>query len=124
MKTTLCIPKLRSSNNNNHSNTTQWLSPISLLERFREAVFRLIMLTALSKTTRRQNDSDNSTVPKSRSYYSPDQHQSDAVADCIEFIKKSSSPHDENRDSSARSSIESSDDQVALPALPMLECNR
>lgn len=111
MKTSLlCIPRHRANTAAAaKTNTTQCLSPISLLERFREAVFRFIMLTALSKATR-HNDQNN--APRS-CYYSPDQHQSDAVADCIEFIKKSASP-DESRDSSASSSMDADDQAVVV----------
>ncbi|KAF9618463.1 hypothetical protein IFM89_001186 [Coptis chinensis] len=113
MKSSLCIPRLRGINNSKNTR----VSPLSLLERFREAVFRLIMLTALSKTTRGcDNGSDH--VPRSRPYYHQDQHNSDAVADCIEFIKKSASP-EENRDSYASSSM-NSDDQNVFPVLSVM----
>ena len=104
MKSHLCIPRLMRSNNScksSSSTTNNRLSPaMSLLERFREAVFRLIMLTALSKATSHSGSRD---VP--RSYYPNEPHHSEAVADCIEFIKKSASPGD-NRDSTASSSMD------------------
>lgn len=86
----LCIPRLKATTiKNNHR-----LSPMTLLERFREAVFRLMMLSALSKAT---NSNDGSPVIK-RSYYRPsnDSHHSEAVADCIEFIKKTAVTDEDN----------------------------
>ncbi|KAF8377835.1 hypothetical protein HHK36_031220 [Tetracentron sinense] len=79
--TTLCIPKLRRNNSTSNNNN---LSPISLLERFREAVFRLIMVSALSKATHQSGP-----INVAPAYYPPDPHHSEAVADCIDFIKKS-----------------------------------
>ncbi|KAF8410457.1 hypothetical protein HHK36_002986 [Tetracentron sinense] len=94
------------------SSNSNWLSPISLLERFREAVFRLIMLSALSKAT---HHSEPVNVP--RAYNPLDPHHSEAVADCIEFIKKSALA-DESRDSTASSSVDVT--EVVLPALPVM----
>ncbi|PIN08908.1 hypothetical protein CDL12_18517 [Handroanthus impetiginosus] len=76
------------------------VSPMSLLDRLREAVFRLIMLSALSRGS---NDiRRRSQPPPSEHYYYPgDAHHSEAVADCIEFIKKSATETDESRDSAA-----------------------
>ncbi|TXG60569.1 hypothetical protein EZV62_015142 [Acer yangbiense] len=114
MKTNLCIPRLIKAGNNGR-NKNKNLTPVTLLERFREAVFRLIMLSALSKAT---NDHHHHTVGSSRvsrSYYSPaDPHHSEAVADCIEFIKKKAVADDnENgRDSSASTSIDDSTELI------------
>lgn len=113
VKSHLCIPRLvrgsascRSSGGGGSGTvaaTNSRLSPaMSLLERFREAVFRLIMLTALSKATTGHGGSRRD-VP--RSYYPNDPHHSEAVADCIEFIKKSASPED-SRGSTASSSMD------------------
>ncbi|KAF3440292.1 hypothetical protein FNV43_RR18576 [Rhamnella rubrinervis] len=98
MKTSLCIPRLR-SNTCTHKN--RGLSPMALLERFREAVFRLIMLSALSKATTGQSGS--AETQRQCYYYPNDPRHSEAVADCIEFIKKTAL-QDENRDSSASAS--------------------
>ncbi|KAF6166505.1 hypothetical protein GIB67_005367 [Kingdonia uniflora] len=89
------------------------LSPMSMLERFREAVFRLIMITALSKSAR-----DNQSENAQRAYYPPDQHHNDAVADCIEFIKKSALTEEGNCDSS--SCVDGSNEVNILPALPVM----
>ncbi|KAI3502841.1 hypothetical protein L1887_31189 [Cichorium endivia] len=103
---------------------------MSLLDRFREAVFRLIMISALSRASntaytatsstydsqsplRLSSRSSNKSSPAAtsrhhhRSYhhYSSDSHHTEAVADCIEFIKKSA--NDDIRESSASSSSRS-----------------
>ncbi|KAK6798003.1 hypothetical protein RDI58_005705 [Solanum bulbocastanum] len=86
MKNPFCMPKVRGNNCSRKSNR---LSPMTLLDRFREAVFRLIMLSAMSKSTQQQEQRSNSSPISQRSYYSHEHHHSEAVADCIEFIKKS-----------------------------------
>ncbi|WRX10615.1 hypothetical protein QQP08_003102 [Theobroma cacao] len=101
---TLCMPRFKGSNKNKR------LSPMTLLERFREAVLRLIMLSALTKTSHHHTGS--STAP--RKYYPADAHHSEAVADCIEFIKKKAS-RVENRDSSASSSNMDATGEVVMP---------
>ncbi|GLU19771.1 hypothetical protein SLE2022_359990 [Rubroshorea leprosula] len=91
-----CIPRFRGNKNRR-------TLPMTLLERLREAAFRLIMLSALSKAS---NDGGSSPDLRPRKYYYPahDQtYQSEAVADCIEFIKKKSS-REENRDSTTSTS--------------------
>ncbi|KAB2004367.1 hypothetical protein ERO13_D11G183450v2 [Gossypium hirsutum] len=99
----LCIPGFKSNNKNNKR-----LSPVTLLERFREAVFRLIMLSALSKASH-HHQSSSSTVP--RRYYPADAHHNEAVADCIEFIKKKSS-----RESRASSSnMDAATSEIVMP---------
>ncbi|KAI3712823.1 hypothetical protein L1987_71389 [Smallanthus sonchifolius] len=97
---------------------------MSLLDRFRHAVFRLIMISALSRVSntpttpsypstfdtqsplRLSSRSSSKSSPAAtnryhRSYhhYSFDSHHTEAVADCIEFIKRSA--NDANRDSIA-----------------------
>lgn len=118
MKSHFCIPtRMRASRK------STGLSPMSLLDRFREAVFRLIMISALSKAS--TNNTYNSTYDSQspirlssrsssksspaatnrhhhhnhRSFhrYASDSHHTEAVADCIEFIKRSA--NDESRDS-------------------------
>ncbi|GLT82652.1 hypothetical protein SLE2022_010110 [Rubroshorea leprosula] len=90
--TPLCIPRFR-------SNKKTRPSPMTLLERFRETVLRLIMLSALSKSS---HTPGSSPVVQPRKYCPADAHQSEAVADCIEFIKKKALT-EENRDSTASS---------------------
>lgn len=114
LKTSLCIPRLQRGNNN-YTNKSKSLSPVTLLERFREAVFRLIMLSAMSKDT---NNTSGSTDNIQRCHYPNDPHHSEAVADCIEFIKKKAST-DENRDSSASSSSIHASPEVILPVSVM-----
>ncbi|KAK1357660.1 Transducin/WD40 repeat superfamily protein [Heracleum sosnowskyi] len=99
MKTNFCIPRLRGSTRK----STRLISPMSLLERFRVAVFRLIMMqSALSKSTTHEKKTSSSAVHQyHRSCYSYDSHHNEAVADCIEFIKKSSTIDDEDRQSTA-----------------------
>ncbi|RWR81742.1 Transducin/WD40 repeat-like superfamily protein [Cinnamomum micranthum f. kanehirae] len=76
-----CVPGLSSKR----------ASPVSLLERFRKLVFRLIMLSAISKTQQTETCSANGSRPYPRG----DSHYSEAVADCIEFIKKTASEEGE-----------------------------
>ncbi|CAK9145334.1 unnamed protein product [Ilex paraguariensis] len=109
MKSPFCMPRLRGNTCTRKSNR---LSPMSLIDRLREAVFRLIMLSALSKATH-ESRSSNSQRP----YCSHDPYSSEAVADCIEFIKKSATT-DENRDSTASSSIDVATG-VAIPVPAM-----
>lgn len=124
MKSHFCIPtRMRATRKTR-------LSPMSLLDRFREAVFRLIMISALTRVSTTPNTTSSSSTSTStyntlsplrlhsrsssksspavtsrhhRSYhhYSSDSHHSEAVADCIEFIKRSA--NENNRDSLATS---------------------
>ncbi|GMI66065.1 hypothetical protein HRI_000275800 [Hibiscus trionum] len=78
-----CMPGFKGNNKNKR------LSPTTLLQRFREAVFRLIMISALGKASHHRSSTSYSNAPQK--YYTADAHHSEAVADCIEFIKKKSS---------------------------------
>ncbi|KAL4372986.1 hypothetical protein HN51_006971 [Arachis hypogaea] len=80
-----CMPRMKNNNKSQRPTT-----PISLLERFREAVLRLMMVSALSR--RGANHHHNHRSPRPNNY---DSHQSEAVADCIEFIKKKAANHDD-----------------------------
>ncbi|TKY70475.1 Transducin/WD40 repeat superfamily protein [Spatholobus suberectus] len=77
-----CMPRLKSPSCKNKTP-----SPMTLLERFREAVLRLMMVTALSKATN-HNRSSGDGERQNRRYSPYDPHHTEAVADCIEFIKK------------------------------------
>ncbi|KAG1354040.1 hypothetical protein COCNU_07G001520 [Cocos nucifera] len=77
-KATPCMPRL--VRGNGRAVTT----PASLLERLREVVLRLIMLSALSKGPRAHR-----REPAPRPCHLPDSHRSEAVQDCIEFFKRS-----------------------------------
>ncbi|KAL7231318.1 hypothetical protein ACSBR2_009563 [Camellia fascicularis] len=129
MKTNyLCMPKFKAAATTSAScgRKNRRLSPMTLLDRIREAVFRLIMLSALSKAAQQSSKTGSSSssgggdyhVHRS-CYYAPhdDPHHSEAVADCIEFIKKSATTtdsYDENRDSSASSSFVDADTEPAM----------
>ncbi|CAL1361175.1 unnamed protein product [Linum trigynum] len=93
---------------------THRLSPISLLHRFREAVFRLIMISALSKPTRPRTASPSPDHTARRATYHhrhlADPYNSEALADCIEFIKKTSVTV--HGDTSAAAAIASSNTTV------------
>ncbi|CAN1122522.1 hypothetical protein LINPERPRIM_LOCUS2772 [Linum perenne] len=73
---------------------------MSLLERFRGAVFRLMMISALSNSPRVKTrpPPPPSTYHRRAHSYLPhdDPHHSEAVADCIEFIKKTSATDDDD----------------------------
>ncbi|KAK9129581.1 hypothetical protein Sjap_010068 [Stephania japonica] len=127
LKSSLCIPRLggkntsntnTNSNGANNSSNNNWLSPKSLLERFREAVFRLIMLSAFSKVTHHDDQSFTGSSthlhhqqqqrPNNYYYkYPPNQHHSQDVADCIEFIKKKSASLNNNNDNETSNSRDS-----------------
>ncbi|CAO2831291.1 unnamed protein product [Amaranthus hypochondriacus] len=119
----------------------------SLLNRFRVAVFRLIMVTTLSKVTnnnrsssprsssftshnvyhKRSTSSSNNnheSIRRPSSCYLYDPYHTEALADCIEFIKKksaSSSPSDRfyhhDDDQIARDSTVSHDLVIPLPIM-------
>ncbi|XAR73779.1 hypothetical protein NMG60_11007865 [Bertholletia excelsa] len=78
------------------------LSPMTLFDRLREAVFRLIMLSALSKATQQAAGAGPAHSPQRSYSYQREPHHSEAVADCIEFIKKSATVDEESRGSAAR----------------------
>ncbi|KAH7851745.1 hypothetical protein Vadar_016003 [Vaccinium darrowii] len=123
-KSYLCLPRFRTTTTNTttHNHPRSRFSPaISLLDRLREAVFRLIMLSALSSstksTTKQQPDKASAADRREnrpRSHYPSESHYSEAVADCIEFIKKSSvTAADAGRDSSACSARSSTVDAAS-----------
>lgn len=104
-KSSLCIPRLRGNAAACANKNNKGLSPMTLLERLREAVLRLIMLSALPKATSAHGTTGSAADAQTRRCcYPNDSHHSEAVADCIEFIKKTASADEENRDSSASSS--------------------
>ena len=135
----LCIPRLKNATKSSSSSNkaAKGLSPMTaLLDRLREAVFRLIMLSALSSTN--NNDRAGGGAHGHHVKYSPassshgaaakrydnDHRHSEAVADCIEFIKKKAGPDDQiGRDSSASSSRDSTSEGVATPALEDMCCH-
>lgn len=144
MKSHFCMPTRIRANRK-----TTNLSPMSLLDRFREAVFRLIMISALSRansttattsyTSTSTYDSQSPIRLSSRSssksspaatsrhhhrsyhHYASDSHHTEAVADCIEFIKRSA--NDEIRGSTAssrsRSPVCDTSNEIVIP-LPVM----
>ncbi|KAK6922608.1 hypothetical protein RJ641_010912 [Dillenia turbinata] len=114
MKSHLCIPRLVRSSTCTPSNK------LSFLERFRQAVFRLIMWSALSKATHQSTPTKSpSNNVKCRSRYAPDPHHNEAVADCIEFIKKSALS-DDGRDSTSSSSIDVTPQHEMVMPVPVM----
>lgn len=80
MKATQCIPKLRGAGEKTPA------KPTSLMDRLREAVFKILMISAASRSgRRRQQRSLNQAIPQQPA----DSYRSQAVEDCIEFVKKS-----------------------------------
>uniref|UniRef100_A0A5K1AE75 Uncharacterized protein n=1 Tax=Nymphaea colorata TaxID=210225 RepID=A0A5K1AE75_9MAGN len=79
LKGSLCMPSLKGRD----------ASPVSLLERLRELMFRFIMISAISKgsTTETRTRRPGDGAVRRRCH--PDTHHSEAIADCIEFFKKS-----------------------------------
>ncbi|KAL3723741.1 hypothetical protein ACJRO7_035847 [Eucalyptus globulus] len=96
-----CIPRLRVpiASSSSCSARSHRFAPSTLLERFREAVFRLMMLSALSKSSPSPPPPPPPLSRQHRPYYPVnDPHHSEALADCIEFInrkKKASGEDDE-----------------------------
>ncbi|OVA04908.1 hypothetical protein BVC80_8873g12 [Macleaya cordata] len=124
MKGPRCLPSLITIRNNNSNNNTTTnssnnrLSPISLLERFRETVFRLIMLNAISK-----NPHHDAPINVRRMYspVSDQQYHSDAVAECIDFIKKSASTNNVRDSTASNSSLDATAAEVVLSSLPAID---
>ncbi|CAL9756533.1 unnamed protein product [Musa acuminata subsp. burmannicoides] len=77
-----CIPRARS----NRPVTAH----MSLLERIREVVFKLIMLSAMLKKNT-GTGAQREKLPKASICASkpPDSYRSEAVEDCIEYVKRS-----------------------------------
>lgn len=63
-------------------------TPGSLLERFRVVVFKLIMLSAMSKSVRTSRERTPPGGSGCQRHHS-DSYRSEAVEDCIEFFKRS-----------------------------------
>ncbi|CAL9086299.1 hypothetical protein MUK42_30262 [Musa troglodytarum] len=76
-----CIPRARS----NRPVTTH----MSLLERIREAVFKLIMLSAMLKSTGTGSQREKLHKGNICASKPPDSYRSEAVEDCIEYVKRS-----------------------------------
>lgn len=83
LKTRLCIPRLCRSSSFS-------LSPVRMLERFMRAVFRSSSKNVSSSSSSSVRNHHPSVVKCYPGHFSPDSHYTEAIADCIEFIKKSS----------------------------------
>ncbi|KAG9131023.1 hypothetical protein Leryth_006800 [Lithospermum erythrorhizon] len=98
------------------------LSPMSsLLDRVREALFRLIMLSAISssKPSSQQNRPPVHSPQRSfeGSSFPHEPHRSEAVADCIEFIKKSATGEENGREARIGGTAEGSDLVIPVPVM-------
>ncbi|RWW26360.1 hypothetical protein GW17_00009258 [Ensete ventricosum] len=76
-----CIPTARS----NRPVTAH----MSLLERIREVVFKLIMLSAMLKSTGTGAQREKLHKGSICASKPPDSYRSEAVEDCIEYVKRS-----------------------------------
>ncbi|KAL9241432.1 hypothetical protein vseg_015547 [Gypsophila vaccaria] len=160
----LCLPLMRpttasATTATTPSSTNRRVVPTAatLMDKFREAVFRIIMATALSKNNNSSNNNNNRSnnnnnknsnqttssrssraeyndyhnkSVRSSTYYVHDPYPSDAVADCIEFIKKSTAysrpsdrltihddEHVDERSSNRGSTVSSNDLVIPLPVM-------
>ncbi|PSS36553.1 Steroid receptor seven-up, A like [Actinidia chinensis var. chinensis] len=124
----LCLPRLRPPT------TTRpccRLSPaMSLLDRLRKAVLRLIMLSAALSTSKATTQPKNTRSISGGDHcgnkyycyntnisYQQEPHHSEAFADCIEFIKKSAATTDESRDSTASARGSAGEEVVPVPVM-------
>ncbi|CAA7056980.1 unnamed protein product [Microthlaspi erraticum] len=80
-----CVPRVKTSSRTIGDGEIS----VTLLDRFREALLRLIMISAVSKSTsrRRNKQPQTSNVRQQKYYNTADSYHSEAVADCIEFIR-------------------------------------
>lgn len=89
-----CIPKMVKSKNYTKNNRNSLSSPVTLLERFRAVVLRLMMLSTLTSKSADHGGSggggglDRGGQNKHGCYHLNEHHHSEAVEDCIEFIKQ------------------------------------
>lgn len=75
-----CMPRLR-------RRQETFATPISLLNRLREVLLRLIMFSSAVSRTKEMH---HHQAPPARVYHQNlDSHRSEAVQDCIEFFKRS-----------------------------------
>lgn len=79
-----CVPRVK-TNARSTGDREISVTSLTLLDRFREAVLRLIMISAVSKSTSRRHN--NKQTPTQKYYNTADTYHSEAVADCIEFIR-------------------------------------
>ncbi|KAK3157374.1 hypothetical protein QOZ80_2AG0120610 [Eleusine coracana subsp. coracana] len=108
--TAACMPRLVRGGGGCRASTARPAASVSLLERIRDVVLRLIMLSAVQRTTSsgrakasspragRHRDSDASVPVTCRR---DDSIRNEAVEDCIDFLKRSSAEGDAAKLSSA-----------------------
>uniref|UniRef100_A0ACD5TQ30 Uncharacterized protein n=1 Tax=Avena sativa TaxID=4498 RepID=A0ACD5TQ30_AVESA len=96
-----CMPRL--TRGSCRASTAQPAASVSLLERIRDVVLRLIMLTAVSKASvQRSSSSRASSSPRADARAAAvavtcrrdDSIRNEAVEECIEFLKRSSAEGD------------------------------
>lgn len=81
-----CVPRVKTSSSRTTAGDRNIsVTPLTLLDRFREAVLRIIMISATSNPTPRRRKP--TTVNSQKYYNSTDTYHNEAVADCIEFIR-------------------------------------
>ncbi|VVB18359.1 unnamed protein product [Arabis nemorensis] len=83
-----CVPRVKNNSRTTTSDREISVTTMTFLDRFREAVLRLIMISAVSKSTsHRRNKPPPATVRCQKYYNAADTNHNEAVADCIEFIR-------------------------------------
>lgn len=91
-----CVPRVKHNSRTTGDGEIS-VTPMTLLDRFREAVLRLIMISAVSKSTSRRRNKQPAATDRCQKYYNPsDTYHSEAVADCIEFIRTKKAIHEGN----------------------------
>ncbi|KAJ4895678.1 hypothetical protein Rs2_22472 [Raphanus sativus] len=90
-----CVPRVKTrSSRTTAGDRNISVTPLTLLDRFREAVLRIIMISATSNPTPRRRKPI--TVNSQKYYNSTDTYHNEAVADCIEFIRTNKGNNVEN----------------------------
>ncbi|KAM3272383.1 hypothetical protein ACQJBY_042499 [Aegilops geniculata] len=88
-----CMPRL--TRGRCRASTARPAASVSLLERIRDVVLRLIMLTAVSKASVQRSSSSRTSSPRAGAPGAvacrrDDSIRNEAVEECIEFLKRSS----------------------------------
>ncbi|XBH89836.1 hypothetical protein VPH35_081653 [Triticum aestivum] len=88
-----CMPRL--TRGRCRASTARPAASVSLLERIRDVVLRLIMLTAVSKASVQRSSSGRTSSPRAGATGAvtcrrDDSIRNEAVEECIEFLKRSS----------------------------------
>uniref|UniRef100_A0A0E0M5Y7 Uncharacterized protein n=1 Tax=Oryza punctata TaxID=4537 RepID=A0A0E0M5Y7_ORYPU len=121
--TTACMPRL--VRGSCRASTARPAASVSLLERIRDVVLRLIMLSAVSKASVKRTGSASkaSSSPRAAPPVAcrrDDSIRNEAVEDCIEFLKRSSAEGDAAKLSSVTAAETASvaRDLVTKPSSP------